>query len=82
MDKETRQWYENQFDLFGEEGWKALIEQAKDMQETYNTVLDVTTEATLYHRKGQLDILNWLLEWEGVVNRTFKEIDDEQSQTL
>ena len=82
MDKETRQWYENQFDLFGEEGWKALIEQAKEMQETYNTVLDVTTEATLYHRKGQLDILNWLLEWEGVVNRTFKEIDDEQSQTL
>ena len=79
MDKETRQWYENQFDLFGEEGWKALIEQIKDMQETYNTVLDVTTEATLYHRKGQLDILNWLLEWEGVVNRTFKEIDDEQS---
>ena len=62
QDKELQQYYEEQFSMFSTVGWKDFIE---DMQTLYDAVDDLATidnEQTLWFRKGQLDILNLVLD--------------------
>ena len=62
QDKELQQYYEEQFSMFSTIGWKDFIE---DMQTLYDAVDDLGTienEQTLWFRKGQLDILNLVLD--------------------
>lgn len=78
MDKETEQWYDNQFDMFNLPGWKELIEQAKDIRENASKIGLINTSDQLFFVKGQLDILNWLIGWENKVNEVFKDLKDAQ----
>ena len=62
QDKELQEYYEEQFSMFSTVGWKDFIE---DMQTLYDAVDDLGTienEQTLWFRKGQLDILNLVLD--------------------
>lgn len=77
MDKETELWYTHQFDIFGEQGWKDLIEQAREMYEAYNRVDSLTSEDNLKFTQGRLDILKWLITWEEAVNKAWKELGNE-----
>jgi len=78
MDKETEQWYEHQFDMFNLEGWKELIEQAKDIRDNASKIGLINTSDQLFFVKGQLDILNWLIGWENKVTEVFKDLKDAQ----
>lgn len=62
QDKELTSYYEEQFTMFSTKGWRDFIE---DQQTLYEAVDDLTTienPETLWFRKGQLDILNLILE--------------------
>lgn len=62
QDKELQQYYEEQFSMFATKGWRDFIE---DQQTLYDAVDDLNTvenEQTLWFRKGQLDILNLILD--------------------
>ena len=62
VDRELQQYYEEQFSMFATKGW---VDFTEDMQNLYDAVYDINTVEnleTLYFRKGQLDILNLLLE--------------------
>lgn len=62
QDKELQTYYEEQFSMFSSIGWRDFIE---DMQQLYEAVDDLSTvenNETLWFRKGQLDILNLILE--------------------
>ena len=76
MDKETELWYENQFDMFYKQGWKDLVEQVKELRDSYNQVSTIKDEKELHKRLGQLDILDWLVNWEESVNASFKDLQN------
>ncbi len=62
QDIELQQYYENHFDMFASKGWIDFIE---DMQTLYDAIYDINTidtVETLQFRKGQLDILNLIME--------------------
>lgn len=62
QDKELQRYYEEQFSMFATKGWRDFIE---DQQTLYDAVDDLSTvenEQTLWFRKGQLDILNLILD--------------------
>ena len=62
QDKELQQYYEEQFSMFSTKGWRDFIE---DQQQLYDAVDDLATidnEQTLWFRKGQLDVLNLILD--------------------
>ena len=62
QDKELQQYYEEQFSMFATKWWRDFIE---DQQTLYDAVDDLSTvenEQTLWFRKGQLDILNLILD--------------------
>ena len=78
LDTELQRWYEDQFDMFNSDGWKALTEQLNKLVEGYERVSRVTDEKDLYKKQGQLDILNWILNWPDTVNNQYKDLTNEQ----
>ena len=61
MTPELQKYYENRFSTMSTQGWQDLIDDATEMFKAVNNIAPVDNEATLFFRKGQLDILQWLL---------------------
>lgn len=57
-------------------GWKELMEDVQEMYDTYNKVTGLG-ETNVEFRKGQLDILAWLLSLQSVSGQTYEELSNE-----
>lgn len=79
MDKVLQKYYEDRFSMMTTEGWKDLVVDAQVMLDTYNTLESVSTEKDLWFKKGQLDILRWLVELKGVSERAWEELNAEKN---
>jgi hypothetical protein len=77
MDRELQEYYENRFSTMATKGWKDFIEDTQALYDTYVQVTSVNSVEDLYKRKGQLDILLWVLNLKNVSEQTYKELQDE-----
>lgn len=82
MDKETEEYYNKFFDLFTTDGWKQLIEDLKQNALAINSVEATKDANDLYLRKGQLNVLAYLLNLEATVNTNFEELQKEDVQDI
>lgn len=60
-DKELDRYYQERFSTTASAGWNEIVAEAKVLHEGYSSVVSCKSEQELYFRKGQLDILNWLI---------------------
>ena len=61
MDKQLEKYYEERFSTMPTVGWKQFIEDVQGIFDAVNKVAPIQNEIDLFFRKGQLDILQWLL---------------------
>ena len=78
MDKALQQYYEERFNMMATQGWQDLTEEADKMIETYDNVSAIATIQNLHFKKGQLDILRWLVSLKQTSEEVFKEIEHEK----
>ncbi len=76
MDQETQQYYDNYFTLFSTDGWKQLIEELKQNALVINSVEATKDANDLYVRKGQLNVLAYLLNLEAATNTNYDELNN------
>ncbi len=74
MNKETESYYNKYFDLFRTDGWKQLIEELTQNALVINSVEAVKDKDDLYVRKGQLNVLAYVLNLEATINNNFEEL--------
>jgi hypothetical protein len=74
IDQETEQYYNKYFDLFNNPGWKQLIEELKQNALVINSVEATKDENDLYVRKGQLNVLAYLINFESATNNNYEEL--------
>ena len=80
IDQETEQYYNKYFDLFRTEGWKQLIEELQQNAFVINSVEATKDKNDLYVRKGQLNVLAYILNFETTTNNNYDELTaDDQS---
>ena len=80
LDQETEQYYNKYFDLFNNPGWKQLIEELKQNALVINSVEATKDQNDLYVRKGQLNVLAYILNFETTTNNNYDELTaDDQS---
>lgn len=75
MDQETQKYYDNYFTLFSTDGWKQLIEELKQNALVINSVEATKDKNDLYVRKGQLNVLAYILNLESTTNTNYDELD-------
>lgn len=74
MDKKLQTYYENRFSMMSTDGWRELLEDAQAMFDSLNQVLPIQTEADLHLKRGQLDILQWILSLKGVSEQAYEQL--------
>jgi hypothetical protein len=61
MDKALQEYYEARFEMMSSQGWLDFIEDVESVIANYEKVLDIKDAEELFKRKGQLDILYWIV---------------------
>lgn len=79
-DKQLQSYYENRWAMMASEGWKELMEDAQEMFNALNHVLSIQNEADLHLKKGQLDILMWLLNLKSVSEQAYASLQDSSGE--
>ena len=74
LDQETEQYYNKYFDLFRTAGWKQLIEELTQNALVINSVEATKDANDLYLRKGQLNVLAYLVNFETTTNNNYEEL--------
>jgi hypothetical protein len=74
LEQELQDYYENRFNTMATLGWKDFIEDVQALFDNYNMVNSIATHEELHKRKGQLDILQWVLSLKEVSSQTYEEL--------
>ena len=79
MDKETQNYFDNYFDLFASQGWKQFIADMEDNRTLISDLLTVKDADDLFYRKGQLDTLNRIVNFQLAIENAFEEVTNEEN---
>jgi hypothetical protein len=74
MDNKLQAYYEARFSMMATEGWKDLIEDAQNFFDGINKVAAIQNENELFMKKGQLDVLQWLLSLKDSSAQTYEQL--------
>jgi|TARA_Y100000033_G_C2740053_1_gene107964 hypothetical protein len=74
LDTETQQYYDNYFNLFQTDGWKQLTEELQQNALVINSVEATKDANDLYMRKGQINVLAYILNLESTTNNNYEEL--------
>lgn len=77
MDQELQKYYEERFTTMATQGWRDFIEDVEVFYENYNKVNTIETFEEFHKRKGQLDILQWILSLKDVSEQTYEELQQD-----
>jgi hypothetical protein len=74
MDSKLQSYYEERFSMMATKGWSDFIEDAEQMFKALNNVLPIQNETELQLKRGQLDILNWVLSLKSVTEQSYEQL--------
>ena len=77
MEKETEKHYEALVDMFATEGWKMFTDELKNNAVQINSVEATKDKNDLYFRKGQLNVISFMLNMESTVEHLINEDSDD-----
>jgi hypothetical protein len=75
MTPELQKFYDQAFSMMATEGWQDLMEDAKKIADSYDKLSSVTETHSLDFRRGQLDILNWMLGLRTAYEETYNQLE-------
>ena len=75
-DIELKDFYERRFDLFLQESWKDLIEDLEELSKTTGDITRCDDLSDLWYKRGQLDIINYLINLEELTKQSYGELDN------
>jgi hypothetical protein len=79
MTPALQKYYEDRFSMMATPAWADLVEDLENMKNPIEELSTIKTVDDLYFRKGQLDILNWLLSLKAVSELAYEELKNEDT---
>lgn len=76
MTPELETYYNNYFDIFNTEGWKQLLEDFKSNANIINSVEATKDVDDMFFRKGQLNVLAHLINFEAITANSFEDLQN------
>jgi len=78
-DPELERYYNSLIDIFLTEGWKSLLEDFTESEESLRDLVTCKTEKELHYRQGQLDIIGKLLSFEDGIKNSYEDFINDSS---
>lgn len=79
MTPELQRYYEQAFSMMATEGWQDFMEDVQRIANSYDKLSSVTETHTLDFRRGQMDILNWMLGLRTAYESTYDQLQQESN---
>ncbi len=79
MEQSLQTYYEEQFSLFSQQGWKDLTEDLQKLRSDINDLSAVKDSNDLWYRKGQLDILDLIIDRKKMCEKVFEELQNAEN---
>jgi hypothetical protein len=73
LTKEEDEYYNNYFDMFNSKGWKQLVEELNVNLVNVNSVQATKDVDDMYFRKGQLNVLNSIVNLDDSIDAAYKD---------
>tara|TARA_R110000787_G_scaffold217610_1_gene326431 strand:- start:3320 stop:3547 length:228 start_codon:yes stop_codon:yes gene_type:complete len=70
-----REFLEKRLDLFSNEAWELFTKELIGMAESLEKIQNIDDERTLYLRRGQVDILNMVINLEETTKLALDQLD-------
>lgn len=77
MDRELQDYYEERFSMCSSKGWKQLIEDIQSMKDSTDTLKGADTIESLYFKKGEVSIMDWILSLEDSSREVYDQLQEE-----
>ena len=74
MDKNLQEYYEETFSMTATKGWQFLMEDLEKLRESINNLSLTTDTQDLFFRKGQIDILDLILNRKKTCEDVYKQL--------
>lgn len=78
MDKNLQDYYEEAFHMFSLQGWKDLVDDMKALQSEVTKIENIKDEKDLWFRRGQLDILDLIVNRKQMCEKVYEELQNEK----
>jgi hypothetical protein len=82
MDKELEQYYNTYFDLFSSAGWQQYVQDVRDNRAMMSDVLTVRDGDDLFYRKGVLETLDRILNFESAIEAAHELHSNDKAEGL
>lgn len=79
MNRELQDYYENRFSMMSSQGWVDFIEDTQQLFDTYNKINTADSFEEFHKRKGQIDILQWILSLKRASEQAYEELKNEEN---
>ena len=76
IDKYLQDYYENRFTMFSTQAWKDLEDDVEVLKGPIADIRTVKTEEALHFRRGQLDIIEWLLGLKEISEKAYQDLKE------
>ena len=80
MSQEDLEFYERRFDLFALKGWTDLVEDFEQLKKNLENLAQISTEQDLWYRKGQVDMINYLIQLKTLTEQAYEELINEDTE--
>ena len=77
MPKTDIQFLEDRLSMMETEGWRDLIQDLENLENSVSNIDSMNSEQDLWHAKGQLHIINFLLSLNTATNLALEESVDQ-----
>lgn len=74
MDRELQTYYEERFGMMGSQGWAQFLEDIQAIKDTIS-IEGLASAEQLWFAKGQLDIINWVLNLKVASEKAYEELN-------
>lgn len=81
MDRELQKYYEERFSMMATKGWNDLIEDVEEMRKSVDCLGGVQTQEQLWFKKGELSIINWLINLKKTSEEAYDSLLEDQDAT-
>lgn len=80
MNQEDLEFYERRFDLFALKGWTDLVEDFEQLKKNLEDLANISTEQDLWYRKGQVEMINYLIQLKTLTEQAYEELINEDTE--
>jgi|TARA_R100000908_G_scaffold65373_1_gene55166 hypothetical protein len=80
IDQDLEKYYNSYLELFMTDGWKQFKEDTENVIKSIN-LLALEDAKQLHLAQGQMEILNWILDWETSVKNSYETLQSETIST-